>query len=152
VLAERLMVRVRTELGSTYTPDVEFVFDQGLPGRNYFVVKVPVPREHAARTEQIILDEAAALGRAPVDPESFQRALQPLLRERADQLEQNDYWDYVVMDDLQQRPERVENARSRLTDYRSITAPEVARLAGHLLRPEAAYRFLTLQSATAPAN
>lgn len=144
LLGQRLQKRIREQLGATYTPSAEFKRDQGMPGKNYFEVKVPVSREHVERVIKIVSNEALALSERSIDPDTFEQARQPVLRRRADQLRQNDYWLYTVLSEVQQYPEHIADARSRAADYPSIGREEIRDLAGLYLRRDNTFIFVTL--------
>lgn len=129
LLGQRIFTRLREQLGETYSPSIDFIRHDSPPGLSYFEVKASVAPRHLRDATRIIEQEARYLARHVVDPDNFERARQPLLRQRAGELQDNDYWLYTVLESAQQNPLHIEEARSRDADYRSITASELRPLA-----------------------
>lgn len=148
VLAERLRVRLREELGAAYSPSATFVHTDGFETISYFTLYAEVEAARAPQALQIVQRETAALAARGPDADEFNRAKQPYLRGMDDYLHSNAYWGTTVLADAQQRPERIAAARDRAGDLAAITRAEVTSLARRFLNPKDAFTFLTAPAAS----
>jgi len=68
--------------------------------------------------------------------DELDRALKPLIGQLEKSTRDNAYWLTTVMSQSQQDPARLDLARGRDADYRSITLPEINSLAKKYLSAE----------------
>jgi zinc protease len=129
MLAERLRVRLREELGAAYGFDADFVQYDGFPDLSFFAAYTAVAPEHARRTREIIQSEILSLQHGRFSDDEFERVRQPFLRSRDKDVRDNSYWAYTVLKDAQQRPERLTAARDRQADCESISRSDVEAIA-----------------------
>jgi zinc protease len=80
-------------------------------------------------------DLADEFAREGATEDELDRALKPLLGQLEKSLRDNTYWLNTVMSQSQQDPVRLELARTRDADYRSITLAEINALAKKYLTP-----------------
>ena len=142
VLAERLFVRLREELGATYTPAADFVQYDGWPSFSYFYLRADVPPAQGVKAAQVIRHEIARLVEHGIDPDLFVRVREPFLRDREKDLRNNGYWCHTVLRDAQLRPERLQAARNRTEDSAAIRREELEALARRYLKPGSEFRFV----------
>jgi zinc protease len=144
ILGERVRVKLREGLGSAYVNGVSFVKSDGFPNANYFSLYAEIDPRRMKQGIEILRREAQDLSTKGPTADEFERAKQPYIRSMNDAVQSNDYWSGTVLDDAQQRPDRIEAARNRATDIASITRSEMVRLARKYLKPELAYEFATV--------
>jgi zinc protease len=147
VLAERLRVKLREELGATYAPMVSFTRTDGFPNLNFFVFYAEIEPARSRQVYNLLLREARDLSENGPTADEFERAKLPYIRSMTDDLRTNSYWGGTVLEDAQQRPSRIVAARNRATDIASITRGELAALARRYLAPERAYKYATTHEA-----
>lgn len=150
VLHERVRVRLREELGATYSPVALFDETSGFPHLSHFMVYAEIAPAHLQRAMNVIQREAMALTLRGVEADEFTRVKQPFLRARADDIRTNAYWGATVLGDAQERPQRLAAARDRARDTAAITVEEVNALAKRHLDPAKSFRFATVPATPAP--
>lgn len=144
VLADRLRVRLREELGTAYSPSAGFVDNDGFSAVNYFVLYAEV---EPARTQQaltIIQRETASLAAQGPTADEFIRAHQPYLHQMSDDRRTNAYWGGTVLADAQLHPHRLSSARDRSPDVAAITAADLAKLAKRHFTAKNIFTFMTV--------
>ena len=135
ILEERLRVRLREELGSTYAFQASLEADDGLPKCNHFMIYAEVDSQRTPEVINALRKELDALQSRGISEDEFSRVKIPLLRARADDVRHNGYWGHTVMLDPQQRPYRLEAALNRTEDMNAVTRNEVQLLLRkHLVR------------------
>jgi len=82
-----------------------------------------------------------------VTADEFERAKQPYLRHREQDLRENGYWAFTVLRDAQERPKRIAAARDRASDTAAINLAEVEALAHRYFDPKQAFRFIAYPGA-----
>ncbi len=142
VLSELLYARLREELGATYTPAADFVQYDGWPTFSYFTLRADLARPQALKAAQVIRRELDRLREHGIDPDVFERARQPFLRSREEDLRTNSYWGHTVLRDAQLRPARLAAARDRTADTAAITRAELEELARRYLDPARGFLFI----------
>lgn len=141
VLTDRLRVKVREQLGSTYSPDAESAASEVFPGYGYLVATVEVAPEKAKMVQDVVIAIAQDLHDKGVTPDEFDRARNPLLKNVKQTERENGYW-MTVLNQAQQHPEHLEWARNRESDFQSITKEDLDALAKNYLGSEHASRAL----------
>ncbi len=144
ILGERVRVKLREGLGSAYVNAVAFSRNDGFRNANFFSLYAEIAPRQLNSALQILRTEARDLSTKGPSADEFERARQPYLRAMTDDVRTNAYWAGTVLDDAQQRPNRIEAARNRATDIASITRADVTRLAKKYLNPDLAYEFATV--------
>jgi zinc protease len=142
LLAERMRVRLRMELGASYAFDAEFVDFDGFPDFSFFTASTTVAPEHARRADELVRDEIDSLRCGRFTADEFERVKVPMLRSREEDLRSNGYWGYTVLRDAQQRPERLEAARDRQADCAAITRGDIESLASHYFMADRWFQFV----------
>ncbi|MBL9187032.1 MAG: insulinase family protein [Opitutaceae bacterium] len=152
VLADRLRLRLRDELGTTYTPSAGFATTPGFPHVNYFSLQAEVEPARAQQVLQVIHREVAALVAQGPGADEFTRAHQPYMQQMAADRRTNIYWGGTVLDDAQQHPARLTAARDRVEDVAAMRREELAVLAKRHLPAKGMFTFLGLPVAVTPAS
>ncbi|MFL6520060.1 MAG: M16 family metallopeptidase [Chthoniobacterales bacterium] len=128
VLADRLRVKLREELGVTYSPHLDNFASDTFPGYGYVVASIDVDPQSAAKVSEVAVDLADELAQKGVTEDQLNRAREPKLAAYKDSLRKNGYW-LSVLALAQEKPEALDWARSRLPDIASITTAELSALA-----------------------
>jgi zinc protease len=135
IYGDRLREEIREKLGASYSPNAGASGSDALEGVGYIIgqsVGTPQDLELLLKTMRDLADEFAREG---ATEDELDRALKPLLGQLEKSLRDNTYWLNTVMSQSQQDPVRLELARTRDADYRSITLAEINALAKKYLTP-----------------
>jgi zinc protease len=150
VLNDRLRVKVREELGGSYSPRAENRASDTFPGYGYIVASIDVAPASAQKISDLVVDLADELAQKGVTDDQLVRARQPLLTEYQESERTNAYWVGVLVH-AQEKPEALDWARSRLSDIGKITTAEISALAKKFLPRDRVSRATILPAAATPA-
>ncbi|PHX85099.1 MAG: peptidase M16 [Opitutia bacterium] len=149
VLSDRLRVKVREELGGAYSPTAGSSLSDVYPGYGFFVAQVSVDPAKAQEIADVVVALAADLAEKGVTAEELERSKQPVLTSSRENIRTNGYWLGAVLSRAQEKPERLEWARTRIADIEAITAEELSALAKQYL-PAARVSRVTVLPAPKP--
>ncbi len=135
VLADRMRVKVREELGATYTPSVMYYAADVHPGYGYLGAQLVVDSSKLAEMGPLSKSVAEELASGTISDDEFERAIRPALEELEAQRRDNTYW-LASICDCQERPTALVDIRSKATEYASIKKGEIEALARQYLSPE----------------
>lgn len=144
VLEDRLRKRIREEMGDTYSPGAGTSLSDTFPGYGFISASATVDPAQARRVTDAIREVAAELHAQGVTAEELERAKQPALTSLRQSQRTNPYWLNSVLSAAQEQPERLDWARTRISDTESITASELTALARQYLDPARAHEFISL--------
>ncbi|MBI2510912.1 MAG: insulinase family protein [Opitutae bacterium] len=147
VLNDRLRVKIREEMGDTYSPDAGASLSDTYKGYGHIVASATVAPEKARAVADAMKAAAASLFEKGVTEEELVRAKQPILTSARQSVRTNPYWLGSVLAAAQEQPERLEWARNRLGDLESITTAELTEFAHRYLDPAKASEFISLPEA-----
>jgi zinc protease len=153
VFNDRLRVKVREEIGGTYSPQAASNASDVFPGYGYILANVDVAPPTAQKITDLVLNIGDDLARNGVTADELTRAKQPALTAIRESLRNNGYWLGSVLARAQEKPEVLDWCRSRVADFESITTAELSALAKTYLGHERASRATILPAAppAAPA-
>lgn len=100
------------------------------------------PPGEARRLAALVRRIAAELVKGGVTEDEFQRARQPILAGLEQNLRNNAYWVYYVLDRAQEQPTRLDWPRTRSRDYQTMTRDAIDALAHQCLGSGRAFSFL----------
>ncbi len=129
IFNDRLRVKVREEIGGTYSPRAGSNSSDTFPGYGYFGASIDIAPSDAAKMAALVTDIADNLATHGVTAEELERARLPLLTTLKETLRNNGYWLSAVLARAQEKPEVMDWARSRQTDIEGITTAELSELA-----------------------
>ena len=144
VLNDRLRVKIREEMGGTYSPNAGSNASDTFPGYGYLQASCVVEPALAAKISDAIVAIGDDLAKNGVTDDELNRARQPALTSARESLRTNNYWGAGVLARAQEKPEVLDWARTRLPDLESITTTELAALAKTYLGRERASRVTIL--------
>jgi zinc protease len=149
VFSDRLRVRLREQLGSTYAPEAESSASDILPGYGYMSASAVVDPAKAGEIEDAVASVARDLQEKGATQDELDRAKNPILTSIRESERTNPYW-MRVLSRAQERPEVLDWARSRRADFEKISTADVDGLAAAYLDPARASRVV-IHPADAPA-
>lgn len=138
VLDDRLRVKIREELGATYSPVVYNQSSRTHKGFGLLMGRMTVAPELADKMVELVKTSAAALGSREISKEELQRALSPTLTAIRDARRSNGYWLNAVLALSSRHPEQLEWPMTIIDDFQSITTADIRGLAASYLQPETA--------------
>jgi len=144
ILNDRLRVKVREAMGSTYSPRAQNDGSETIPGYGYMFASIDVDPPMAGKVSDLTVDLADELKQKGVTDDEFKRAHEPMLNLMRQSLRENTYWLYNVLKRAQEKPERLDWTRTRLADIEAITPAEISALAAKYLGREHASRATIL--------
>jgi zinc protease len=128
VLADRLRIKVRQELGATYSPHVTSYAPDEFPDYGCLEAEMTVEPKQAAEIGRLVDKIGADVATNGISDDEFQRAIKPVLSSLDDMVMNNGYWSYLL-GRCQEDPTVLDVARNRKAEYTSITKQEIEVLA-----------------------
>ncbi len=141
VLNDRLRVKVREQLGSTYSPNVASLPSDIFPGYGYMEAVVIVEPAKVKQIEDVVVSVAADMSANGITQDELDRAKNPKLTALRESERTNSYW-MTVLIRAQEKPEVLDWARSRRADFESITKADIDLLARQYLGAEHASKVI----------
>jgi zinc protease len=137
VLGDRVRVKVREELGASYSPAVGSSNSHSLTDYGFIGAQLVVEPNQASELGTLVAQIAAELQDGSVSDDEFERAI----RQEATGIEQavrnNGFW-LSVIGSCQDRPQVLDSARNMARVLQSVTKAEIAALAKEYLAKEQA--------------
>ncbi len=133
ILSDRLRLKVREEIGATYSPNASSAASDTFPGYGYLQAAVDVDPAAAPKMAELVITLADDLAKNGVTPDELDRARQPLLTAIRESQRTNGYWVSAVLSRAGEKPEVLDWARSRLADIESINPDELSQFAAKYL-------------------
>lgn len=144
VLSDRLRVKIREQLGSTYSPQAGNNASDVFPGYGYMAANVIVDPAQANKIADAVTATAADLAEHGVTADELERAKEPILTSLRESARTNGYWLVNVLARAQAHPEHLDWCRSRYADISSITAAELDAPAKTYLTADRASRVIVV--------
>ena len=135
IYGDRLREEIREKLGASYSPNAGAGGSDALEGMGYLIgqsIGKPDDIPLLLTTMETIATEFSEKG---ATQDELDRALAPTLSNLEKTLRDNSYWLSTVLSQSQSDPEKLELARSRDKDYRSMTLKEINVLAKRYYAP-----------------
>ena len=151
VFSDRLRVKIREEMGGTYSPYAGSSLSDTYPGYGYLLADATVAPDQARAVADAVKAVAASLQKTGVTAEELVRAKQPVLTALRESARTNPYWLGSVLGSAQEFPQKLDWSRTRYTDMESITTAELSALAQLYLDPAKASEFIVLPVANQKA-
>jgi zinc protease len=150
VLEDRLRVRIREQLGSTYSPSAISTASDLYPGYGFIAASVDVDPAKAGNIEAAVEAVASDVHAKGVTQDELDRAKNPILTSIRESERTNDYW-MRVLTRAQERPEVLDWARTRRADFESISTADLNALAKAYLEPAKASHVIIHPAAATAA-
>ena len=129
VLDDRLRLKVREELGETYSPACYHVANDTFKGYGYMTAMIECKPEQAEKIGALVIQIADGLATGSISDDEFERARKPILEQLAQMRRDNRYWSQNVLRNSQEHPERLAWARSLVSDFDGITKSDLEAFA-----------------------
>jgi zinc protease len=129
ILGDRMREEIREKLGAAYSPNAGATGSDALENMGYLIGQSVGKPEDVQLLLDTMTGQADKLATTGATDDEFDRAIKPVLGMLDKSLRDNGYWLGTVMSQCQADPKRLELARNRDEDYRSITLSEINALA-----------------------
>jgi len=136
VLEDRIRVRLRQEMGKTYTPVVGLMAERALaPALLFLRCRIETAPKQIERVSAAAKAVVAELVRSGITAEELERARLPLVRQAEDNATSNTWW-LSVLSEAQSKPQYVEGQGTQKAILNAITREELDELARLLFAPD----------------
>ncbi len=142
ILSDRLREEIREKLGASYSPQAAAEGSDALINLGYLLALSTSKPDDAQHLDEVTCNLASSMAEKGATEDELQRALKPVLSQLDKSLRDNNYWLQTVMSRCQEDPKRLDMARVRDADYRSIKLEEINRLAQKYLGNNNAIRII----------
>jgi zinc protease len=129
VLDDRLRLKVREELGASYSPSSYHVGSDTFTGYGYMTSIVTLKPDQVAKVGPIVSKLGDELATGTISADEFERAKKPQLTQLEQMRRDNRYWVQNVLRCCQEHPERLDWARSLVNDFAEIKKEDLEALA-----------------------
>jgi zinc protease len=133
ILDDRLRIKVREELGETYSPACYHVANDTFTGYGYMTAMIECKPEQAAPISDLVIKIAHELATGEITDDEFERAKKPILTQLEQMRRDNRYWAQNVVRNCQEHPERIEWSKSLVSDFSGIKKADMSKLAKEYL-------------------
>lgn len=133
ILDDRLRIKVREELGDTYSPACYHVASDTFKDYGYMTTMIECKPELAAPLTKLVIEIGGKLAAGPITDDEFDRAMKPMTAQLEQMRRDNRYWSMNVLRCSQEHPERLDWARTFISDFTGIKKEEVQSLAREYL-------------------
>ena len=133
ILDDRLRLKIREELGESYSPAAYHVPSDTFPGYGYMSSIITLKPDHVAKVGPIVAQLGDGLATGKITDDEFDRAKKPQLAQLEQMRRDNRYWLQNVLRCCQEHPERLAWSRSLVNDFASIKKEDLEALAGEYL-------------------
>jgi len=152
VVTDRMRLRLREEMGGTYSPSARSVASDAFPGYGYLTSGIDIDPGSVEPIVRAVTALSAELARDGVSEDELTRAKRPALTAIRESTRNNTYWLNSVVARAQERPQGLDWARDREADVTAITKAELDQLARVYLDPaRLSHAIVVPAAAPAPA-
>jgi zinc protease len=151
VFSDRVRIKVREELGESYSPDVASMMSDTWTGYGQFMAMMSTDNKQAKKLTEIAREIGDKLAAGGMTEDELERARKPILTSLEEQRRNNAYWLGTVVTPSQSKPERLDWARTMISDFKDVTVTDLNHLAKEYLTADKA-TALTVVSTAKPAE
>ena len=137
ILDDRLRLKIREELGETYSPASYHVASDTFTGYGYMTAMATLKPDQVARVKPMFLEIAKGIGDG-ISEDEFKRAREPQMQQLVQMRRDNRYWLTRVLVNCQSQPYRLDWSRSLVDDFSAIKKEDLEVLARQFLGTEKA--------------
>ena len=150
VFRDRLLTKLRSSAGISYTPNVTSNWPEGMPGGGRVMAIGSVPPDKTGFFFQLAREIAADLAARPVETDELRRAIVPTLQYVARLSTGNMFW-LAQTEGGSRDPKRLAAVDTIATDLTSVTPQELQALAAKYLQPGRDWSMMVVpQKVTTP--
>ncbi len=142
ILNDRLRVKIREELGATYSPQSDVWSSNAWPGYGYFYVEIETTPAMAERIANMTRHIATDIVTKGITQDEFERVIEPRRASLKQELRNNNYWTHHVLSRMQENPGRVSWPLTRSSDYHDMLKKDVEETARRFIGSGRVYTFI----------
>ncbi len=150
VFDDRLRLKLREELGDVYSPFAHNAPSEAYQDYGYLFAGDVVEPQQAEKVAGVIREISDELATGNISEDEMERALKPRLTSIEEYRRTNRYWMSSVTDGSQERPEKLDWARSFVEDHKNMKLDELKELAKKYLGSDKSVSVIA--SPNAPAT
>ena len=143
VMGLKLIERIREELGATYSPSSNVYFDDVNPGYGYISVSLDLEPGDVDDLFSVVFEIAEEMRSGDITEDERSRALQPILEQIEEQVENNGYW-LGLLDEATSSPNDLQEHLRRAENFQAVTVDDLVALSNTYLARDKAYRIQIL--------
>ena len=151
ILQDRVLRRIREDLGLSYSPRAQISFNEVYDGYGYASVSITADPTHHKQIEATMTEIVADLRNGGITRDEVDRARQPLLENFESARGENGGW-IVLVSYAQTKPERVDVRRSRDDAYKSFTPDLLDAAAADLFDPTSLHTVVIVSDRQTGSN
>ncbi|HEY0111794.1 MAG TPA: insulinase family protein [Allosphingosinicella sp.] len=144
----RLIEQLRDAEGASYSPSATVQGSESFPRWGIFYAGSEIRPERADLFFRLARGIVADLASKPAAADEWERTINPIISGLEKRVKTNGYW-MGAMEDWSRRPELIEQTRTYVTDYRTMTAEEVRRAVAAHVADEGDWSMLVLPAKAA---
>lgn len=144
VLTERMRVKVREEIGGVYSPFASNSSSQTYRDYGWMRAYLTVDPTKAGEISDVTVALADKIAAQGITDDELERAKLPIITAIKQSARTNSYWLDAVVNRAQEKPEVLDWARTRTSDFESITKTDVDQLAREYLGRNRVFRVTVL--------
>lgn len=148
VFSDRMRIRIRDELGATYSQGAYSSPSRAYKGYGLFNAYVIIDPDNPSMIEGEIKKIAADIKEKGITEDELERAVNPILAGITSQVKTNTYWLNTVLKGAARHPAQLAWSRTIFMDYASITVSDINNMAAAYLDSKAAATLLFYPSKT----
>jgi zinc protease len=133
ILENRLVSRIREEMGATYAPSCSVWRSQVQRKDGYLIASLTCEPAEAQRVAEAVRQVADELSRGPITGEELERARQPAIQAEPARMANNAYWLNNAVLKAQSQPKGLDFPRTALPDLERLTPADMAAHAAQVL-------------------
>jgi zinc protease len=138
ILDDRLRLKVREELGESYSPTCYHLPSDAYTGYGYMSAIITLKPDHVAKVGPIVAALGDTLANGKISDDEFERARKPQLTQIEQMRRDNGYWSQRVLRNCQEQPQRLDWSRSLVDDFANIKKEDLEALAKEYLKGDRA--------------
>jgi zinc protease len=135
ILSERLLKRVRHDMGEAYSPYAHYLRSDVFPSYQWMRVEISVDPAKMASVEMVFLNEIERWLRDGITEDEFQRMIEPARNNVRDIRRQNVYW-MDILSHSQRDGRSLSYARTMEEFYQNVTKEELEQVAHRVLKKD----------------
>jgi zinc protease len=148
LVAARLLEKLRDQAGASYSPQAGASSSETFPEWGIFYAGSELTPDKTDLFFRLARETVADLAAHPAAPDEFARAQNPIVTGLERRMGTNGYW-VGAMEGWSVRPRLIEQVRSLLADYRSLTAEEVRAAIAKYVADEGDWSILVVPAKAA---
>ncbi|MBR5213866.1 MAG: insulinase family protein, partial [Akkermansia sp.] len=147
----KLFDGIRAKMGETYSPSVSISAAPDMDNAATIITASAGVKRNRKLVNDAMMEILDAVGRGEITEDDFQCAIRPIIASSEKSLRQNSFW-CGALADLQSDPEKIEQIRNLVDDFKSITLEEIQQLAKDIFGNRNVNCYYTVPEDYTPAD